>query len=643
MKFLTHVFVALAVLSVLPAVSLSQVRKENHGKYGTWYFNSKNAKFKDDEEDSGVPVLEKPDHMPYTWRWNLGPVLSSVFVPAVKFNSYTSVQVNVDSQGHNKLGDAANEPSLAVDPTNRNHIVVGWREFDSVTSNFRQAGNAYSNDGGASWHNNQVFTPGTFRSDPVLDVDASGHFFYNSLQETFFTDVFGSTNGGSFWSFLGPATGGDKQWMVVDRSNSVGRGNMYEWWSTAGNNYGGRQFSRSTDNGKTWLDPIFVPSSPIWGVLDVAPNGNVYLAGLGDSSFVFCRSSNAKNRNQIPTFDMVVPINLGGGLIYGSNINPDGLMGQTWIAVDKSSGKTSGNIYVLGSVAVDNNNPADVNFIRSTDGGQTWSSPARLNDDPKNAGASHWFGTLSVAPNGRIDACWYDNRANPSINNSALFFTSSYDGGLTWHKNVQLGPYFNPNIGYPQQNKMGDYMGMVSDNDGADIAYASTYNNEEDIWFLRVPSLVSQVVSASAISTLEGTYVSGNVASVQVADGNNYDVASLLIKGLGYTASAQADFVLPVTSASNLTVHAKVATHALSSGQIYLYNWATSKYDYQLPFAISPTGFVEVTLPLPAQNLTNYIDSTGKVRVLLRALAAARRPGSGNYQLQIDLFELLFG
>jgi hypothetical protein len=63
-------------------------------------------------------------------------------------DGYVSVQVNVDRRGCNIVGDAANEPSVAVDPTDRRRIAIGWRQFDSVESNFRQPGWAYSHDAG---------------------------------------------------------------------------------------------------------------------------------------------------------------------------------------------------------------------------------------------------------------------------------------------------------------------------------------------------------------------------------------------------------------------------------------------------------------------------------------------------------------
>jgi len=46
----------------------------------------------------------------------------------------------------------------------------------------------------------------------------------------------------------------------------------------------------------------------------------------------------------------------------------------------------------------------DVMFVRSTDGGRSFSAPHRINDDPINHSKWHWFGTFSVAPNGRLDA-----------------------------------------------------------------------------------------------------------------------------------------------------------------------------------------------------------------------------------------------
>src|SRR5215475_3333193 len=51
-----------------------------------------------------------------------------------QFGVFTSYQANVDANGNNILGDAANEPSISVDPTNLNKMMIGWRQFNSINS-----------------------------------------------------------------------------------------------------------------------------------------------------------------------------------------------------------------------------------------------------------------------------------------------------------------------------------------------------------------------------------------------------------------------------------------------------------------------------------------------------------------------------
>src|SRR5687767_1888055 len=150
--------------------------------------------------------LEKQEDAPmYIFRKEASAAMVS------QLGSFTSHQVNVAPGGVNIVGDAANEPSLTVDPTNRNKMAIGWRQFDSVGSNFREAGYGYTSDGGASWTFPGVLENNVFRSDPVLAPDAAGNFFYLSLTGSLLTDLWRSLAGGQSWTPLGPATGGDKQ------------------------------------------------------------------------------------------------------------------------------------------------------------------------------------------------------------------------------------------------------------------------------------------------------------------------------------------------------------------------------------------------------------------------------------------------
>ncbi len=428
--------------------------------------------------------LEKYDNPP-----PLSPAVATAPGLISQFGPYTSYQVNVNANGNNVVGDAANEPSICVDPTNGNKMSIGWRQFDNVSSNFRQAGFAHTTNGGTTWLSTGVLQHNVFRSDPVLTSDSAGHFFYLSLLQTFFDDLWRSLNGGQSWTYLAPAYGGDKEWFTIDNTNSTGHGFQYQCWSSDGNNYGGRQFTRSTNGGLTWMNPIDIPNSPAFGTLDVDSNGNLFIGGVElEGGQVWCvRSINAKNGAAVPNFDQSTTVNLGGSIVAGQLINPQGLAGQVFLATDRSGTSTNNNIYILASVQ-----PAgfatgtDVMFARSTNGGQTFSAPRRINDDPVNHAKWHWFGTLSVAPNGRIDAVWLDTRNAANNINSQLFYSSSVDGGNTWSANVAISNSFNPYVGYPNQDKLGDYITIVSDNAGANVAYAATFNGEEDIYYVRI-------------------------------------------------------------------------------------------------------------------------------------------------------------
>jgi hypothetical protein len=415
-----------------------------------------------------------------------------------QFGVFTSFQANVDASGNNILGDAANEPSISVDPTDGNKMVIAWRQFNSINSDFRQAGWGYTSDGGTHWTFPGVLENNIFRSDPVTHCDEVGKFFYLSLesdqaQSFFCDDVWNSTNGGQSWLQGGPGHGGDKEWFTIDKTGGPGHGFQYQFWTGFFACDTG-EFTRSTDGGLTWMSPIDLPNSPDTGALDVDTNGNLFIGGSDfNGEFRCLRSSNAQNGGQTPSFDQNTLVDLDGFLIQGG-INGIGLCGQTFIAADRSGTATNNNIYMLASVTPDFSSGTNVMFARSTDGGLTFSTPHRINDDPVNPNKWHFFGTLSVAPNGRIDVVWYDTRNAANNIDSQLFYSFSTDGGVTWAPNVAASNSFNPQAGFPNNQKIGDYITVVSDNTGGNVAYAATFNenpnavggHEQDVYYVRV-------------------------------------------------------------------------------------------------------------------------------------------------------------
>ncbi len=395
-------------------------------------------------------------------------------------------QVNVNSGGQNILGDAGNEPNIAVDPLNHNHIVIGWRQFDNVSSNFRQAGWSYSSDGGQSWTFPGVIEQGIFRSDPVLDYDSAGNFYYNSLTNTpdYFCKVFKSSNGGASWNSGTDAHGGDKQWMTIDRTSGVGSGNIYASWTSDFSTCMPENFTRSTDDNASYENCIAVDGDPFYLQLAVGNNGELYLGGGSHTSdsLVVAKSLNSQTPGSSIVWNAPVSVFMDGYL-NGANVNPAGLLGQTNIDVDRSNGPGQGNVYLLASLTRSSSpDPGDIMFAKSTDGGLTWSAPVQVNDDA-SIDNTQWLGTMSVAPNGRIDAVWLDTRDNPGSDESALYYSYSTDQGTTWSANEMMSGSFDPHVGYPNQDKMGDYFDMISFNSGAHLAWANTLNGEENVYY----------------------------------------------------------------------------------------------------------------------------------------------------------------
>ncbi len=456
-------------------------------------------------QNNPIEYEEKPDD-PYIHV----PIENRVTRPPYRLDGtgFSIRQVNVDAAGQNIVGDAANEPSIAIDPTNPSRMAIGWRQFETITSNFRQAGVAFSFDAGETWDNQPPLEPGNFRSDPVLDMDTEGNFFYNSLStpnDIYTCHVFKSDAGSNTWGSGVFAYGGDKQWMAIDRTSSSTNGNVYAFWKTnISNCIGG--FTRSLDDGQSYLPCEPLVDDPIRGTLVVSPAGEVYACGSSGGGFVVLKSNQAGAAQF--QWDMVTNVDMAGVLADRKGPNPGGLLGQVWIDVDHSGGPTHGYVYLLATVR-NSEDPCEVVFSRSTDGGLNWSAPIRINTDPVSGnpddGTWQWFGSLSVAPNGRVDVTWYDTRDNPGTVLSRLYYSYSNDGGLTWSANEALSEAFDPHLGWPQQEKIGDYNHQRSDSTGAHLAWAATLNGEEDVFYSYiVPDFAS---AAHVVASQKGSVI----------------------------------------------------------------------------------------------------------------------------------------
>lgn len=421
---------------------------------------------------------------------------------------FYTTQVNISNDGYNILGDAANEPSLAIDPLNPERMAIGWRQFDYIGSNFRQAGYGYSDDGGETWTFPGVIDPGVFRSDPVLEADNEGRIYYNSLTSSggsYFCRVFRSEDGGAGWDDGVPAQGGDKQWMEIDKTGTEGEGNIYAFWTSYYSYCFPGNFTRSANGGDSYEDCVSVDGNPYWGTLAIGTEGELYIAGAGSNDgVVVVKSYNASEPGSIIAWDYYTQVDMDGYMGAGPEVNPAGLLGQASIAVNAAPGPGQGNVYVLVSVSrISNGDPGDVMFAKSEDGGLSFSDPVRINDD-FSVSNTQWFGTMSVAPNGRIDVVWLDTRDAPANDPvwSALYYSYSLDQGETWSDNELLSDAFDPHVGWPNQEKMGDYFDMISDNGNAHLAWAATLNGEQDVFYGRITPLITGIPDSHSMGSV---------------------------------------------------------------------------------------------------------------------------------------------
>ncbi len=161
------------------------------------------------------------------------------------------------------------------------------------------------------------------------------------------------------------------------------------------------------------------------------------------------------------------PIYTGNGSMTGLGWTPEG--GGTFVAIYAGAHEQSAT-----------NGVSDVNLQRSTDNGVTWTPPVAINDDRPDEWTLNFYPQLQVAPDGRIDAVWQDNRDLADFHFNVRY-TYSTDGGKTWAPSVvvndrpldfNFGISFNSDIRLPP--------GVASTNQYAAIGWADSRLAEQE-------------------------------------------------------------------------------------------------------------------------------------------------------------------
>jgi hypothetical protein len=442
------------------------------------------------------------------------------------------------------------EPWLAVNPTNANNIVGSWQQDRWSSGGAAGSGVGVSVDGGATFTpgatgyvpGQTVCTGGTGAaafaraSDPWLTFAPDGTLYQMSLVETKLPTgvnnpsgmaVNRSYDGGLTWgqpTFVAydtdPSLFNDKNsitadptptrtgyvYAIWDRLDSPpGKGSLKSVENTSGFR-GPTVLARTTNGGDSWEPPrvIFNPGTAnqtIGNQIVVQPDGTLV------DVFTLIRND---NKGQVKGYSVAVIRSTDGGTTWDAKpttISPMTFVQVTdpdtaalvrtgdlipEIAVDRTSGPTRGNLYVVwqdGRWA--GGTHAHVAFSRSTDGGRTWSSPTQIDRAPTAADA--FTPSIAVDPNGRVGVSYYDFRSNTAAAGlpTKYWFTSCSSSCTSlgnWAESQVDGPFNMENAPVARGYFLGDYEGIATTGNDFGLLYArsGTAPNTADVVFTRV-------------------------------------------------------------------------------------------------------------------------------------------------------------
>jgi hypothetical protein len=81
---------------------------------------------------------------------------------------------------------------------------------------------------------------------------------------------------------------------------------------------------------------------------------------------------------------------------------------------------------------------------------------------------------------------------------------------------------FNPHIGWPVQQKMGDYFDMISDDGGAHLAWAGTFNNEQDVYYSYITPEETTGIPCSDVTAYQARCNASGTAQALVRIAGDY-------------------------------------------------------------------------------------------------------------------------
>jgi len=503
------------------------------------------------------------------------PIQLPYRIPSPKFSRNLLISIDVSRIPYQA------ETSIAVNPLNPDNIVIGMNDYGVYGPS------AYvSIDGGERWDGPFAMTPllkDDYGSDVSLAFDKEGrvYFAYMSIGFKYVTVnrvVFGdekasivvsrSDDGGFRWSPPTIAAVGDiyaheNEVVIVflDRPRitigpdplDLNRERIYVTYTEFVLRYPlipeypyilaptisvTIKLVYSTDGGETWSSPR--PVSPTYSHI------------LGEEKRRIVQGSNPKvnkdgtlyvayydSLDEGPWNGLFAPTivkSIDGGRTFTKPIHVDYLpemdyelpptLFRAWVSmmpqIDIGPNR---EVYLVVAAKPDD---SDIFFYRSLDGGESWSTGKRLNDDKTNR--DQFIPAIAVSPNGTIHVSWADRRDDPKDIEYHIYYTKSSDGGEKWMENTRVTDYpSNPNYGLYLY--IGDYFSIAATDEEVYVSWTDTrlgrpYSPNMKIGFARtrhipLPSILVSPPSGHAgqeITIMGENFIPNGEVYIRVGD-----------------------------------------------------------------------------------------------------------------------------
>lgn len=411
-------------------------------------------------------------------------------LPTSNFQALTASAPQQIRLGHTQKPES--EVHAAIHPLDSNQIIAITMRHDPFVNDNPISFSIYSTKNfGESW-TESVFrglvpgsTPIAGGGDPVVAFESTGkaHFVWLLLKfnPSTFKGEIGlyhaiSEDGGKSWNLLpkpfatsevgfSPGSGQvaalenfiDKPWIAVDRSESQFRDQMYIAYldmALQPDTIPKISILRKTKNALTFSgNPVQVNTTRFadlqFATVDVDMESHVHVGFYGtQNGNPFAQNVryslyHARSENRGTSFlpeqkisDVIFPRPRAKGDVS----NDTTLKGVTrmypspQIKVDKSNSPYRGNLYAVWTaqgITEKVTEGFDIYFSRSTDGGDTWSTPIVVNDD-LNPATHQFHPSIEVSPNGLLLISWYDRRDDPFNVRTHYYMTFSRDGGQSF-------------------------------------------------------------------------------------------------------------------------------------------------------------------------------------------------------------------